>query len=57
MKKRLSLSTIDEDFISIEKLLKTLRKRIADVAEGVRLAALSGSRRRVSRKRKGRKRR
>jgi hypothetical protein len=39
VKQRINLSTLDEDFIIIEKLLKTLRKRIADVAESVRLAA------------------
>jgi hypothetical protein len=33
------LSTIEEQFASIEKLLKELRKRIENVAEDVRIAA------------------
>jgi hypothetical protein len=33
------LTAVDEQFARIERLLKELRKRIADVAEDVRLAA------------------
>ena len=33
------LSAIEEQFASIEKLLKELRKRIENVAEDVRIAA------------------
>lgn len=33
------LKAVDEHFARIERLLKELRKRIADVAEEVRLAA------------------
>jgi hypothetical protein len=44
------LRAVDEEFATIERLLKELRKRITDVAEEVRLAAhdAAGARRRVA---------
>ena len=39
MKKRDDLINLEEKFINIEKLLKSIRKEIAQAAEGVRIAA------------------
>jgi RNA processing factor Prp31 len=44
------LSTIEEQFASIEKLLKELRKRIENVAEDVRIATNAATVQRAKRR-------